>query len=132
MLERKNLIDVLIGVMTVAMIVISSAALYAYNHSKNALPVSPSLTNTLTNTDEVALQQQFAKIIADKNELDCATLTNENYRLACEQIFNPLQTQGSGTQLIPIQGENFSTTSLEALAKSSKEMSGTVVPKLSP
>jgi pyruvate dehydrogenase complex dehydrogenase (E1) component len=124
MLERNRTKDILIGVMTVAMIVISSVALYAYNRSKNAPLVSPSRTNTLTNTDEVALQQQIAGIIASKNESDCATLTNENYRLACEQFFKPTQI---GTQLVPIQGENFSTTSLEALVNTTREKSGTVV-----
>jgi hypothetical protein len=86
MLERKNLIDVLIGVMTVAMIV-TGVILYTYKYSKNA-PQTVS-SPTLTNAEEAVFQKQLLSIIASKKEADCATLTNETYRLACKQFFKP-------------------------------------------
>ena len=110
MLEQNRTKDILIGVMAIALVVVS-AVWYAYRHSRNAQQTSP----VLTSTEEVVLQQQIAEIISSKNESNCATLTNGNYRLACEQILSSPQG-GRGSGILPQSSPTESMT--EAQLKS--------------
>jgi hypothetical protein len=87
--RRAKIIAVAIGVV----LLIVDGALFV---SKNRAPQTPP---ALTNAEEAVLQQQIADIIASKNEANCATLTNETYRLACEQILGAPQGGQKGTLL---------------------------------
>ncbi|MHB8913737.1 MAG: hypothetical protein ACYC4I_01870 [Minisyncoccota bacterium] len=94
MLEHKKAIYILVGALGVAVVAVVFV-FYTYKNSKNVQQTSSSLTNA----EEVVLQQQIGRIIASKKESDCATLMNKTYRTACEKSFHPVQ---SGTELAPL------------------------------
>jgi len=72
----------------------------------------------MTSSEETSLQQQIAKIISDKNPAGCATLGNENYRLACNQFFS------SSTAVLtqPTADVNGKIFTIDDLTKQSKPM----------
>lgn len=89
--------------MTVAMVV-ATVVYYRYWTSAT-VPTAP-----------ISEEQQLLSIISAKNLSDCATLTNDQYRLVCEQVLSA-QPQGKGTQLQTTSAESMTTVQLQTLLK---------------
>lgn len=107
--RRAKIIAIAIGVI----LIIIDGALYV---SKSKAPQTPPLTNA----EEAVLQQRIADIIASKKGTDCATLSNETYRLACEQILNvPQGGQTTGVLLQTVPAAPMTEAQLRRLVKNS-------------
>ncbi|MFA6519922.1 MAG: hypothetical protein WCT41_03840 [Candidatus Paceibacterota bacterium] len=113
MIGRKNRILLIAGAIVVAASIVG-AIFYAYKKGADA---------SLTNAEEVVLQQEIARIIESKTLADCTTISNTTYRKACEQALSaPVQRKG-----IPLQtnsAEPMTAAQLEQLAKNSLSQSG--------
>lgn len=98
MLEQHRTRDILIGVMTIAMIVVG-ATFYAYRSSEvqtaTATLVFPPnqdpATTAATSTPTLKIDKELFLILSEGKESDCATLTDSRYRVACYDLFKNMK-----------------------------------------
>jgi hypothetical protein len=99
MLERNKTKDVLIGVMTAAMVVVSCAAFYAYRSSgvqtaTATLVFPPSqdpATTAATSTPTLKIDKELFLILSKGKESDCASLTDSRYQVLCHYLFKNMK-----------------------------------------
>jgi len=107
MLEYNRTKDILIGVMAIAMVIVSCAAFYSYRSSEvqtataalvfppkqdpaTAVFILPPIVNPPATTTP-KMDEALLLIISKGNESDCVTLTDLHYQSVCYDLFKNMK-----------------------------------------